>query len=170
MADLMGGWVPAEQIRQVLDVCRQASWHTFFGLTKQAPRLAQVPFPPNVWVGASLPPDRMLGHTLQPTQQATMLHKSLQPLARVPVPARWVSFEPLSWDCAAIVAQYPGVLQWAVIGAASHGRQEYPPDPVVLERLLAVLDGQGVPVFYKGNLRSLPLAAAAWREAFPMQD
>jgi hypothetical protein len=83
------------------------------------------------------------------------------------VPVRWVSFEPLSWDCAAVVAQYPGAMQWAVIGAASSGATYYPPAPETLERLLAVLDGHGVPVFYKGNLRSLPMAAQAWRAHFP---
>src|SRR5262245_29116946 len=29
MSDLMGHWVPSAQIAQVLDVCRQAEWHTF---------------------------------------------------------------------------------------------------------------------------------------------
>src|SRR5215470_163676 len=96
-----------------------------------------------------------------------MFHKMLQILADVPVPVRWISFEPLSWDCADIVAQYPGVLQWAVIGAASDGQQHYPPDAATLQHLLDVLDAQGVPVFYKGNLRSLPLAASAWRADFP---
>jgi protein gp37 len=140
---------------------------TFFVLTKHAPRLAQVAWPSNVWVGASLPPDRMRGKVLTQTQQAKMLHRTLQTLARVEATVRWVSFEPLSWDCADIVCAYPGVLQWAVIGAASAGRRYYPPAEGVLVRLLEVLDAEGVPVFYKGNLRALPLAAAAWREDFP---
>ena len=167
MADLMGHWIPDEQVQQVLDVCRAAFWHTFFVLTKHAPRLAQVAWPPNVWVGASLPPDRMWGHALMRTQQAKMLHRTLQTLGRVDAPVRWVSFEPLSWDCADIVRDYPGVLQWAVIGAASSDRTVYPPDASVVQRLLEVLDAQGVPVFYKGNLRALPLAATAWCENFP---
>ena len=168
MSDMMGHWNPADQIHQVLDVCREASWHTFFLLTKYAPRLAQFTFPPNVWVGASLPPDRMFGNALAQTQQAKMLRRTLQTLARVDVPVRWVSFEPLSWECADIVRAYPGVLQWAVIGAASAGRIFYPPAEGVMSRLLEVLDAQDVPVFYKGNLRALPMAAAAWREDFPM--
>jgi len=167
MSDLGGWWIPEDQVQQVLAVCRAASWHTFQLLTKNAPRLPRFAMPPNMWVGASSPPDGMWGHALKRSQQEKMLHKSLQTLAQIPVPVRWMSFEPLSWDCAAIVAQYPGVLQWVVIGAASAGRMHYPPAPETFTRLLAVLDGQGVPAFFKGNLRSLPQAAAAWRECFP---
>jgi len=167
MSDLGGRWLPDAEVQQVLAVCREASWHTFFLLTKNAPRLPRFLIPPNVWVGASSPPDGMWGRALSRTQQERMLHKIMQTLATIPVSVRWVSFEPLSWDCAAIVAQYPGVLQWAVIGAASDGVKHYPPAPATLERLLVVLDGQGVPVFYKGNLRSLSMAAAAWRAHFP---
>jgi protein gp37 len=167
MSDLGGRWIPEDEVRHVLAVCREASWHTFFLLTKNAPRLPRFPIPPNVWVGASSPPDGMWDRALTETNKERMLHKIMQTLMGIPVPVRWVSFEPLSWDCAQVVAQYPGAIQWAVIGAASDGAQEYPPARETLERLLDVLDGQGVPVFYKGNLRSLPLAAAAWRAHFP---
>jgi protein gp37 len=170
MSDLMGRWVRDEEIIQVLDICREASWHTFFLLTKNAPRLGQFAFPPNVWVGASSPPDLMFGRPLTRTQQEKMLHRTLTTLARVAVPIRWLSFEPLSWDCADIVRAYPGVLSWAVIGAASAGRTIYPPSAEVLQRLLDVLDAQGVPVFFKGNLRALPMAASAWREDFPVGE
>jgi len=142
MSDLGGRWIPEEQARQVLAVCAQASWHTFFLLTKNAPRLPRFPIPPNVWVGASSPPDGMWGKVLTRMNQERMLHKILQTLACLDVPVRWVSFEPLSWDGAAIVAQYPGVLQWAVIGAASDGVKHYPPAAATLQHLLAVLDGE----------------------------
>ncbi len=169
MSDLMGHWVPTWQIDKVLDICRQAHWHTFFLLTKHAPRLAQFVFPPNVWVGCSSPPDSFMGHPLSRTQQAAMLARSLQVLSAVDAAVRWMSFEPLSWDVADIISQYPDVLDWAVIGAASQGRTHCPPDPDVLQHLLEVLDAHGVPVFFKGNLRALPEAAAAWRADFPVQ-
>ena len=168
MSDLMGAGVRRNDIHQVLDVCRRAHWHTFQLLTKNAGRLGLYPFPPNVWVGASSPPDIMHGRALTRHQQEAMLEKNLQVLGALDVPVRWMSFEPLSWDCARMVALYPGVLQWAVLGAASRGRQEYPPDPVILQRLLDVLDDQGVPTFFKGNLRSLPRAAQDWRSSFPV--
>lgn len=35
MSDLMGHWVPEDQINQVLNVAKQAHWHTFQLLTKK---------------------------------------------------------------------------------------------------------------------------------------
>lgn len=168
MSDLMGAWVPAEQIEAVLDVCRRASHHIFFLLTKNPRRLKEFsPFPPNVWVGVSSPPDWLRGYKLTEAQRRTMLSYSLKTLTEVEASVKWMSFEPLSSDLAPIVAQYPDALNWAVIGAASNGRNQFPPDADHLRRLLIVMDAWQVPVFYKGNLRSLPSAAAAWREEFP---
>jgi protein gp37 len=127
MSDLMGHWVDEKQIRRVLDVCKSADWHVFQMLTKNAPRLLKFVFPENVWVGVSSPPDVMFGKRLSRGQQAQMLKRSLDVLQQVNVPVRWMSFEPLSWDVSTVVANSPNVLNWAVIGAASNGRNEYPP-------------------------------------------
>lgn len=168
MSDLMGAWVPMSQIGAVFEICRQAKQHSFQLLTKNAPRLLKVqPIPRNIWVGVSSPPDFMLGHRLTIQQQHAMLQRALWVLGAIEQPVRWMSFEPLSWDVADIVAAYPGVLNWAVIGAASNGPAEFPPDESDLRRLLDVLDRQGVPVFFKGNLRSLPWARDNWRENMP---
>jgi protein gp37 len=168
MADLMGHWVEDSQIRQVLDVCRKASQHTFFLLTKNAPRLLQFEFPDNIWTGVSSPPDWMFGKRLSREQQVAMLHRTMRVLSEARSGIRWLSCEPLSWDIAPIVAAYPDVIQWAVIGAASNGRREFPPAEAHVRNLLGVLDTQGARVFFKGNLRSLPYAAANWREDFPI--
>lgn len=167
MADLMGHWVPTEQITQVLDVCRRATQHTFFLLTKNAPRLLDFEFPDNVWVGVSSPPDWMFGKRLTQQQQAAMLNRTMKVLTNVKAKIRWISFEPLSWDLSGIIKQYPGTLQWAVIGGASNGRHEFPPSLDDLLELLKVLDVDRVPVFYKGNMRTLPYTVENWRESFP---
>lgn len=167
MSDLMGHWVPDEQVEAVLDVARETPQHIYMLLTKNAPRLHQFRFPENLWVGVSSPPDYMWGQRLSKNQQERMLNFALGTLERVRASVTWMSFEPLSWDVSQIVAQHPGALNWAVIGAASNGKQEFPPDVVHLRHLLTVLDANAVPVFYKGNLRSLPYAAANWRENFP---
>lgn len=161
MADLLGHWVPDEQVEAVLDVCRRAHWHAFQLLTKNAPRLLKFRFPSNVWVGASTPPDFMFGKPLSLSQKDRMLHRTLDILARVAVPVRWCSVEPLSWDVASIFSEH-APLQWAVIGAASNGPVKYQPDPGHVQGLLDVFDRQGCPVFFKGNLRWTP-----WREGFP---
>jgi protein gp37 len=167
MADLFGRWVPAEQIEQVLETVRWGHWHTFQGLTKNAPRLLQFDLPQNLWAGVSSPPDQMLGHHLTRAQQQKMLHRSLDTLAELaPTNVTWMSFEPLSWDVAPIVADHPGALRWAVIGAASNGPKVYQVDSGIVQSLLDVLDAQGVPVFFKGNLAG-NAAARPWRESFP---
>lgn len=162
MADLFGHWVPDEQIQTVLNAARRAHWHTLQSLTKNAPRLLRFDLPANVWPGASMPPDFMWGKSLTRLQQERMLHKIFEVLGRIENRVTWMSFEPLSWDVSQIVAQYPGALRWAVIGAASNGPRTFQPEPEHVSRLLEVLDRQDVPVFFKGNLIWTP-----WREEFP---
>lgn len=166
MNDLMGHWVSNEQVEQVLDVCRQATWHKFILLTKNPGRLERFRYPPNVWVGVSMPATFMNGHELSLRQQERWLEIALESLSAVEAKIRWMSFEPLSWDCADVVDHAPIDLDWAVIGAASRGRQYYQPDPKWVDRLTTVLDDRYCKVFFKGNLRNCP-AAIPWREEFP---
>lgn len=149
MSDLMGHWVPTEQIEQVLDICRQADWHTFQLLTKNAPRLREFNFPSNVWVGVSAPPSTMFGRKLSLAQQKRMVKRQLDVLNQINVPVRWMSIEPLSFDIAPLLEN--SNLQWAVIGAATNGRIAYQPDPKWVQNVLDVLENQAG-VFFKGNL------------------
>jgi protein gp37 len=168
MADLFGHWVSVDHLTQVLNACRNAPQHTFQALTKNAPRLLKVALPRNLWAGVSSPPDQMLGHHLTREQQEKMLHRSLYTLNELADQGQttWMSFEPLSWDVAPIVADHPGALKWAVIGAASNGSKQYQADSMHVQRLLNVLDAQNVPIFFKGNLKG-NAAATPWREEFP---
>lgn len=167
MSDLMGANVPAEQIEQVIDVCRRCYWHRFFVLTKNAPRLLKFEWPSNCLVGVSMPPTKMHGQVLTFGQQVAYTAKALKVLAelRGRDVTTWMSFEPLSWDVAPLVVDAPGALTWAVIGAASRGRVLYQPEPAHVQALLDELDRQGVPVFFKGNLVWSP-----WRESFPAHE
>lgn len=169
MSDLFGHWVPEEQVRQVLDVCAKASQHIFFVLTKNAPRLLKFDFPPNVWVGVSMPPDSFMGKPLNQDQQRRMFEKSLEVLddlkAYKGVKVRWISFEPLSWDVSPLLQDYMPI-DWAVIGAASNGKIYHQPDPEHVKRLLKVFRFFDVPVFFKGNLRG-NAAANPLREEYP---
>lgn len=167
MSDLMGHWVPDDQVEQVLEIVKLADWHIFQLLTKNAPHLLKFDFPANVWIGVSSPPDHMWGRALTDHQKRRMLARSLDVLAKIEDRVRWMSFEPLSWNVADIVKAIPGALDWAVIGAASNGNTKYPPAESHLRGLLRVLDDQNVPVYFKGNLRSLDYANKNWREDFP---
>ncbi len=169
MADVFGWWVPEEQIRQVLDVCRRAHWHVFFFLTKNPKRLREFsPFPANCWVGASVPPSIMWNKELSRPQQTKLLLTTLDALMEIEAPVKWLSIEPLSWDLSEYLVDAP--LDWAVIGAASNGRTLYQPRPKWVASALDVLDAKSVPCFMKRNLRpSLGVAFAEWREEFPKE-
>lgn len=163
MSDLMGHWVPAEQVERVLDVCRRASHHSFQLLTKNAPRLLEFDFPPNVWVGVSAPPSTMFGRRLSEAQQKRMVSRQLDVLRQVSVPVRWMSIEPLSFNIAPLLVNSP--LEWAVIGAATNGPKTYQPRSEWVQNALDVLDAQNTAVFFKGNL-----GWGEWREEFPILD
>lgn len=161
MSDLMGHWVPEEEIEQVLEICRETYWHTFQLLTKNAPRLLSFDFPSNVWIGVSAPPSYMFGKRLSFKQQERMVLRQIDVLAQLDVPVRWMSIEPLSFDIAPLLKDSP--LEWAVIGAATKGYKTYQPEPEWIENALLTLDEQGTAIFFKGNLDWSP-----WREDFPI--
>jgi protein gp37 len=162
MSDLMGHWVPDEQVEQVLDICRQASHHQFQLLTKNAPRLLKFKFPSNVWVGVSAPPSFMMGKKLSYQQQLRMVERQLEVLKQIQVPVRWMSIEPLSFDIAPLLKDSP--LEWAIIGAATNGNKTYQPNAEWVTHVLDILDQQNTKVFFKGNL---DWPVSEWREDFP---
>ena len=166
MSDLMGHWVADSEIQQVLDVCHDTPQHIYFLLTKNAIRLKKFKFPDNVWIGASSPPDFYKGEKLSQLQKDQMLKVTLDALGQTNATVKWMSFEPLSTDYSEIVKEHP-VLNWAVIGAASQGRKYIPPNRDDFQSLMAVLKGQHVPVFFKGNMESLPDAKNNWLVEFP---
>jgi protein gp37 len=181
MADVFGHWVPDEQINQVLAIARAAHWHTFQFLTKNPVRAKVFDIPANCWIGASTPPDFMWNKPLTRHQQARMFSRLLSELTTLKVRGvtTWISAEPLSWDVAKLLREDDpwigdpyqcAAFDWIVIGAASNGNQYYPPSEANVRALVDWCDGARVKVFFKGNLRSLPWAAANWREEFPLVE
>jgi protein gp37 len=174
MSDLMGHWVPDEQIEQVLDVARRAEWHTFQLLTKNYIRLTKFKYPDNVWVGVSAPPTGMNGRLLDSEQQRKMVEKTLDVLIEVDAKVKWMSIEPLSFDIGGVFwswrrrplvpRQLP--LNWMVIGAATSGAKVFQPAPGCVQNVLSEADRSNIPVFYKGNIEGNS-AIKTWREEFP---
>lgn len=170
MSDLFGHWVKPEHQAQVLNVMRDTPQHIYQALTKNTVAYRNVEhLPLNMWAGISSPPDHFMGNDLNDKQKERYLHAALRTLSEVAERGTitWMSFEPLSRDWAHIVREYPGALKWAVIGAASNGSKLYPPREHDVHELVCTLLGQGVKIFYKGNMRSLPYAVEHWREDFP---
>lgn len=173
-ADLFAHNVPPEQIEAVLDMVRQAHWHTFFVLTKNAPRLLQFKdkLPSNLWVGVSMPPSNFMGRPLSEDQQRRYINRALDVLDQLPSPVRWMSLEPLSFNIFSVLAEWmkahgDGIklpLEWVVIGAASNGPQTFQPEKRWVDSLLMLFDSLGTPIFFKGNLA---WNIAEWREDFP---
>lgn len=168
MSDLMEKRVQAHHIKAVLNVCRRASHHVFFLLTKNAPRLLKFDIPPNVWVGVSTPPDYMHGSPLNQRQKTAYVKTMFKVLRRVEVPIRFISFEPLADDWSDFVDT--DAIEWAIIGATSRRTKLYPPEISHHARLLKLLDAAAIPVFYKGNMKSLPAAVDDWREEYPTRE
>ncbi len=164
MADLFGHWVPEEQISQVIDVMRQARQHTFQTLSKFPIRLPKFnPFPENVWVGVSLP----AGHLMSETGGARALKAYLRHMKKVDAEVRFMSIEPLWFDVAPVFEKWLESgedlpFEWVIIGAATNGSKVYQPETAWTARFLELLDGQGVPMFFKGNLEW-----DNWRDGFP---
>lgn len=165
MADLFGHWVPREQIDQVLDVMDAAHWHTFQTLSKYPLRLSEFDFPANVWVGVSLP----AGHLMSAKGAARALSAYLRHMEAIEASVRFLSIEPLWFDTAPVLARWLAErerlpFEWAIIGAASNGRKLFQPEPAWTQSLLHLLDAQGIPVFFKGNLA---WPSEKWRDFFP---
>lgn len=167
MADIFSVNVPDEQIHAILEMIADTPQHTYQLLTKAPLRSLKFEFPRNVWLGASMPPDFMRSVALSQAQKEKMLDRTFEALGKANASIKWISFEPLSWDVAPIVVKYPDVIQWAVIGAASNGRNYYPPSKEVFLALHDVLQAQKVAMFYKGNLASLEITKLNWKEEFP---
>lgn len=162
MSDLMGQWVPDDQIEQVFNAMLETPQHSFQLLTKNAPRLAKFTLPPHLWVGVSAPPTFMFGKELTPDQQRRMVMKQLGVLSQLSSPIRWMSIEPLSFDIAAVFSEWCETtrrvlpLEWAVIGAASRGSHYFQPNRDYVHKAHDLLGAYNVKIFHKGNLEWTP--------------
>lgn len=160
MSDMFEHSIEPGKIFCMLRAFEVMSQHDFLALTKNPRRILKFKgyLPGNLWPGFSSPPDFFMGHELTRRKQEAMLRVGFETFSQLKdQKVRWVSFEPLSWDVSKIVADYPGVINWAVIGAASNGPVHFQPKYKDVENLLAVLDAQGCKVFFKGNLDWNPM-------------
>ncbi len=114
MSDLFHPDVPIEFIFKVWEVMKTTPRHTYQILTKRPERMGEVlcgpwfDVLPNVWLGASVEDDRVLGR--------------LDDLRRVPAVVRFVSFEPLIGSVAA--GDLTGI-HWAIVGGESGPRSRF---------------------------------------------
>lgn len=135
MSDLFHADVPAEFVARVFATMRAASWHTFQVLTKRADRLRELapalPWPPNVWIGASV-------------ESARYAHR-VADLVQVPAQVRFLSVEPL-------LGPIPNLpldgVHWVIVGGES-GPGARPMDPAWVRELRDACLARDVPFFFK---------------------
>jgi len=162
MTDVFGRWIPDEQVYAVLDACRRAHWHQFQLLTKNPVRIAKFAnvMPPNVWLGASVPPSIMWNKPLSARVQKRMFERTIKALLDLifvhALPnIIWLSLEPLSFDVVPTLRNIPSakLIDWMVIGAASNGTKTYQPDAFWVTSILKYAAENKTPIFFKGNLK-----------------
>jgi protein gp37 len=108
MSDLFHDDVPEDYIRQVFEVMRKASWHTFQVLTKRSQRMADVAsridIPDNVWMGVSVENQRW--------------RCRIDDLRRIDAAVRFLSCEPLLGP---LNLNLQGI-HWVIVGGESGHR------------------------------------------------
>lgn len=153
MSDLFHEGVPLSYITRVVDVMRQAHWHTYQVLTKRAERMARLlagPLRragelPHVWWGVSVEDRR---HGLP----------RLDWLRQTPAQVRFLSVEPLLEDLGIVDLS---AIHWVIVGGES-GPGARPLNPAWVRGLRDQCAAAGVPFFFKqwGGVRK----SAAGRE------
>ncbi len=153
--DLMGEWVPAEWIEEIIERCGGLRQHTFLFLSKNPSRYAAFNWPENVCLGATVTNN-------DDVHRIDLLHEVWLGTKGVRV---FVSFEPLLEEIRIGNKRSTGFLSWAIIGGLTPKPRH---KPEWIERLLARLDKGHIPVFIKDNAR-YPEKRQAF-PAFPLME
>lgn len=167
MSDMFGVQVPAEHINAIIQTALECPQHIIMSLTKNPARLKEFTFPDNWWVGISSPPDFMFDKELTLKQQNTWFKKALGFLSEVKAGVRFLSVEPLSWDCTELLAQNKDAYDWIILGPATDGNNKvYQPDEQLFARAIKAVEGK--PLLFKDTLdRALAERHGGWRNDFP---
>ena len=135
MSDLFHEDVPLEFIRQIFDVMKQASWHTFQVLTKRAERLAEIApllsWPDNVWIGVTVENDDCAFR--------------IDHLRNIPAAVRFLSMEPL---LSAVEDMNLDNIDWVIVGGES-GPGSRPIEKQWVRDILRQCRNAEVPFFFK---------------------
>lgn len=135
MSDLFHENVPAAYVQRVFGVMEKAHWHVFQILTKRAERLAkvaaQLPWPPNVWMGVSV--------------ESAAYQPRIDMLRSVQARIRFLSLEPLLGPLPSLDLRG---IHWVIVGGES-GPRARPIDPDWVRDIRDQCLTAGVPFFFK---------------------
>jgi len=149
MTDMMGEWVPAEWIEQVIQVCRDCPEHVFIWLTKDPVRYRCFEWPGNCWLGRTVT-----------RQSDAVIPGGLSRLFDSNARHFFVSVEPMlgpvdlvSWILPMSSYGRPcRRVEWVIIGGMT-GAGAVQPEEEWVDALERDCGRYGVPVFEKENLR-----------------
>lgn len=154
MADLFDKWVPTAWIVEVLDACLRAPQHRYLFLTKnparymELDRMALLPHRDNFWYGSTVADeDAAAVYGIAPDINTFW---SMEPL-----------LGPVDMN------EADGVPRWVILGAETgHRENKVIPKRQWVEDIANFCAVNGIPVFYKDNLRAhfpdLPESALPW--------
>ena len=146
-------WDPYNELQQLFTMCLKTPQHRYYLLTKRPDQLHRwcrmnAPVPPNVWVGTSI----------SRVKDLPRVHR----IAQASAACRWISIEPMLEDVAPHL-DLTGI-HWVVVGART-GRRPMQPDDEWLRELRILCAHEGVPLFFKDNIKADP--ADGNRHPFP---
>ena len=135
MSDLFHEEIDLKTIREIFEVMREASQHTFQILTKRTKRMLELApylsWPDNVWQGV--------------TVEKSKYNYRIDDLRIVPATVKFISFEPL-------LGPMPGInlenISWAIAGGES-GLKARPVDVAWLRQVRDQCVNHDVPFFFK---------------------
>ena len=140
MADLFGEWVSQEWIDAVLREVRKAPHWTYIFLTKNPERLAEIDWPANAWVGATV-------------DGQARIERTEQAFREIKASVKFVSCEPL---LERIVFSSLDLFDWLIIGARSKNSRlpAFQPAGEWIRALIGQAREAGAKVYVKPNVSS----------------
>jgi len=140
MSDLFHSSVPDEYVASVVDVMRQANWHTYQVLTKRAERLRD-------YVNGAVDDSLSMEHVWWGVSVEDRKHglPRIDYLRETRAGVRFLSVEPLLEDLGEI--DLAGI-SWVIVGGES-GPHARPMDRRWVENIYALCRDQRVPFFFK---------------------
>ncbi|RKJ64896.1 DUF5131 family protein [Roseburia sp. 1XD42-69] len=155
MADVFGGWVPEEWIKEIIDICRAYPIHNYLFLTKNPERYERIDAAgmlsadENMWYGSTLtkPEDRCF---------VSNTHNTFWSIEPIHAPFQIWEKDKFSPD-------------WIIIGAETGNRKDrIIPKREWIEDIVSGCDKEGIPVFMKDSL--IPIVGQEnMRRDFPKQ-
>jgi len=153
MGELFGEWVPQDWINAVMTVVRENPQWDFLFLTKNPPRLPEIDFPWNAWVGTTV-------------DTQSRVEAAETAFEKVKAPVKFISCEPL---LERITFNHLSLFNWIIIGGCSKNTKQpgSQPEPEWVDHLVNQAREARCKIYFKPNLKAIPEGMPRLKE-FPV--